>query len=100
MGRLHAVWIIAHSDTASAVDDLFEIAESDPDPVVSAQAVRAIGDLTDPVLVHHRIAAGRGDNEIAMRLARMSEKADPRRQARNVDCLSQASLVSGTRLGQ
>ncbi|MDA1055610.1 MAG: HEAT repeat domain-containing protein [Planctomycetota bacterium] len=78
LGRLHAVWIVALSGVDSAVDELFEIAESDPAASVRAQAVRAIGDLTDPVLVHHRIDAGRGNNRIAIRLAQTSQKADPR----------------------
>ncbi|MBP87975.1 MAG: hypothetical protein CMJ64_14830 [Planctomycetaceae bacterium] len=40
--------------------------------------MRAIGDLTDPVLVGDKIEAGRGDSRIAERLAILTEKADPR----------------------
>ncbi|MBC8353778.1 MAG: HEAT repeat domain-containing protein [Planctomycetes bacterium] len=78
IGRLHAVWIIALSGGESLVDDLFEIAESDPHASVRAQAIRAIGDLTDPVLSRDKIEAGRGDNSVAERLARLSGKAGPR----------------------
>jgi len=54
LGRFHAVWILAHAGDKKT---LFQIAEGDSDPRVRAQAVRAIGDLFDPVLVEHRLAA-------------------------------------------
>ena len=78
VGRLHAVWIIAHAGADSAVDNLFQIAKSDRDPRVRAQAVRALADLTDPMLVKHRLTAGRGDVRIAQRLAGLAEEADAR----------------------
>ncbi|HUG70318.1 MAG TPA: PVC-type heme-binding CxxCH protein [Pirellulaceae bacterium] len=78
LGRLHAIWIIAQAGGTSAIEDLFEIAASDPDTGVRTQAVRAIGDLTDPVLVHDKIESGRGDQEIAQRLAQLTDGADPR----------------------
>jgi putative heme-binding domain-containing protein len=78
VGRLHAVWIIAQSGGETALDDLFEIAKSDPDASVRAQAVRAIGDLTDPVLVRAKIEAGRGDAKVAEQLAQETKNADPR----------------------
>ena len=77
-GRLHAIWIIAQSGSESAVNDLFEIAESDPDATVRTQAVRAIGDLTDPVLIDDTIRAGRGNTMVAERLAKLAVNADPR----------------------
>ena len=78
IGRLHAVWIIAHAGADSAVDDLFQIAKSDRDPRVRAQAVRALADLTDPMLTKHRLDAGRGDACIAQRLADLARDADAR----------------------
>ena len=72
------VWIISQSRQQTAVEMLFEVATSDPDPRVRAQAIRAIGDLTDPVLVNGRIDSGRGDKRIATRLAKLAEQADPR----------------------
>jgi putative membrane-bound dehydrogenase-like protein len=74
-GRLHAVWVIARAGDSKA---LFKIAAADPDPRVRAQAVRAIGDLFDPVLVEHRTAATRGDPEIARRLSELGRGQDPR----------------------
>jgi putative membrane-bound dehydrogenase-like protein len=65
-GRLHAVWVIAHAGDHKR---LFDIAERDPDLSVRVQAVRAIADLFDPVLVEHRIDATRGDVKIAQRLS-------------------------------
>src|SRR5262245_58198828 len=68
-GRLHAVWIIAHMGGTAAVGELFKLAEVDRDSRVRAQAVRAIGDLTDPVLVQHKLDAPAGDEKVASRLA-------------------------------
>jgi len=75
LGRLHAVWVIAHAGDS---ETLFEIANSDSDPRVRAQAVRAVGDLFDPVLVEHRLAATRGDPKIAGRLSELRRGQDPR----------------------
>ena len=69
LGRLHAVWLFARAQDS---ETLFEIAEGDSDPRVRAQAVRAIGDLFDPVLIEHRLAATRSDPKIAKRLAALS----------------------------
>ena len=76
--RMHAVWITSQARQQTAVEMLFEVAASDPDPRVRAQAIRAIGDLTDPVLVNSRVDSGRGDKRIATRLAKLAEQADPR----------------------
>src|SRR5262249_56332656 len=40
-GRLHAVWILARPGGPAAIDELVELARSDPDPRGQAQAVRA-----------------------------------------------------------
>ena len=75
LGRLHAVWAIARTgDTKS----LFKIAGHDPDPRVRAQAVRTLGDLFDPVLAEHRLAATQGDSRIAKRLSELSRGQEPR----------------------
>jgi hypothetical protein len=63
-GRLHAVWLLARGGGPAAIGSLFDLARSDADPRVRAQAVRAIGDLTDPVLVKHRLDA---DAEVMQR---------------------------------
>ena len=72
-GRLHAIWILVHVQGAEAIEPLLAIAESDPEPSVRAQAVRAIADLADPVLARHRLDAGPGDAELAARLAALSQ---------------------------
>jgi putative membrane-bound dehydrogenase-like protein len=72
-GRLHAVWILRRSR-----DDLFRIAESDPDSRVRAQAVRALADVFDPVLVEHRLDAATGDAQWARRLAGLADGEDAR----------------------
>ena len=56
----------------------FEIAERDPATRVRVQAVRAIADLFDPILVEHRIEPGRGDPKIARRLAALGRGPNPR----------------------
>ncbi len=75
-GRLHAVWIIAHASGPAAAGQLEELAHRDKDPRVRAQAVRALADLTDPVLVKHRLDAGAGDGGLAERLAKWGEGQD------------------------
>lgn len=75
-GRLHSVWIIAHCEEKIAIDDLMRITQSDADPRVQAQAVRALADLTDPLLIKHRVSVGRGDKQIARRLAEQAKEAD------------------------
>jgi putative heme-binding domain-containing protein len=78
LGRCHAVWILTHRLGQGGIDALFRLAESDPDPAVRAQAVRALADLTDPVLVEHRLDARRGDERVAARLAALASGQDPR----------------------
>ena len=75
LGRLHAVWLIAQVKDR---ERLFHIAATDPDRSVRVQAVRAIADLSDPLLVEHRLAAGRGDPAIARRLTGLCRDAEPR----------------------
>jgi putative membrane-bound dehydrogenase-like protein len=69
LGRLHAIWILTQVESQDAIEVLFEIAKSDSDPSVRAQAIHALADLTDPVLVSHRLNSGRGDVNVAKRLA-------------------------------
>jgi len=75
LGRMHAVWILARRSDKEA---LFGLAESDPDPRVRAQAVRALADLTDPVLVTDRLDAAPGDAAAAKRLAALGRGQDSR----------------------
>ncbi len=79
-GRMHAVWIVAHGVGSAALDRLFEVARNDPEPRVQAQAIRAIADLVDPVLVRHRLDAAPGDAGVASRLAALAEGSDSRVQ--------------------
>jgi glucose/arabinose dehydrogenase len=76
-GRLHAIWIIAHLAGPAASDDLLALLDGDPEPRIQAQAVRAIADLADPVLVRHRLDAGAGDPVLAERLARAAGDKSP-----------------------
>jgi len=77
-GQLHATWILAHIGGSPAIDELAKLARSATDPRVQAQAVRAIGDLSDPVLTQHRLAAGSGESGLASRLAALADGRDPR----------------------
>ena len=56
VGRLHGVWIIAHCTAENAIDVLLDIARGDPDSRVQVQAVRAVADLTDSILIEDEIA--------------------------------------------
>jgi len=77
-GRLHAVWALAHAGGPTVIDDLLRLAGSDPEPSVRAQAVRAVADLADPVLTRHRLDAGPGDADLALRLAALGKGQDSR----------------------
>src|SRR5205085_850315 len=75
-GRLDAVWLLARGD--GAIEALFKLAQSDSNQPVRAQAIRAIADRADPVLIEHRLAVGRADESIARRLAALAKGADAR----------------------
>jgi putative heme-binding domain-containing protein len=70
---MHAVWVLAHADGSAAVDSLFALAATDSESSVQAQAIRAIADLTDPVITQYRLDTGPGDAEVAERLAKLAE---------------------------
>ena len=78
LGRMHAIWILANVRGAEAIDDLFKFAQTDGSIPVRVQAVRAIADLTDPILVKDKVAAGPGDVKIAERLSKLRVERDPR----------------------
>jgi putative membrane-bound dehydrogenase-like protein len=77
LARLHAVWILARDGGAATMEDLFALARSDAEPRVQAQAVRALADRCDPLLIQHRLDAGPGDADVAKRLAGLAPR-DPR----------------------
>src|SRR5262249_34611854 len=77
LGRPRAARVIANIGGPAAVERLFALAKTDRTPRVQAQAVRAVGDLTDLVLVQHRLDAGPGDKQIAARLAALAPEREP-----------------------
>jgi len=70
--RLRAVWALARE---GKTDALHALAAGDPDPRLRAQAVRALGDLLDPVLVQGRLDAPPADGS---RLAALGVGQDRR----------------------
>ncbi len=66
-GKLHAIWIIALSSDA-ATEELTAIAHSESDARVIVQAVRAIADCIDPVLLENRLNAEAADLQVGVRL--------------------------------
>jgi putative membrane-bound dehydrogenase-like protein len=86
-GRGHAVCALAKLGGAAAAEKLLALAKSDPEPSVQAQAVRAVADLADPVLVKHRLDAGAGDAALAERIAALAAGADWRVQLEAVVAL-------------
>jgi putative membrane-bound dehydrogenase-like protein len=77
-GELHATWNLAHLGSSSAVADLMERARSSAEPRVKVQAIRALADCSDPVLILHRLAAGHGDAALASKLAALADGRDAR----------------------
>lgn len=74
--RAHVVWAWADLEGAKAIERLIGVARSDPDASVRRQAVRALADLGDPILVEHKLAAGRGDAKLAERIAALDDGKD------------------------
>src|SRR5262249_39903964 len=62
----------------AAVEQLFALAKGDADAGVQVQAIRALADLTDPVLVRHRLDAGPGDAALAERFAALAAGREAR----------------------
>jgi putative membrane-bound dehydrogenase-like protein len=77
-GRMHAVWMLAHLAGDSAIGTLLTLARSDPDVRVQVQAIRAVADLTDPVLVNHRLTTEPCVPAYAVALGGLASGADPR----------------------
>ena len=77
-GRLHAIWALARAGGPAVIGELLDLARAETDPRTQAQAVRAVADLADPVLLRHRLDAGPGDAELAARLAQLARDRDPR----------------------
>ena len=76
--RRRSVWDMARRRGLEAVDDLLRIVASDAEPSVRLQAVRAVADLADPILLKHRLDADRGDAKLAERLAALATgQAEP-----------------------
>ncbi|MGE3808302.1 MAG: HEAT repeat domain-containing protein, partial [Gemmataceae bacterium] len=75
-GRLHAVWLLARAAKPN-LEDLLHMAGNDPEQAVRIQAIRALADLADPVLVHHRLDAAAADPGLAAKLAALAENAPP-----------------------
>src|SRR5262249_29209122 len=63
-GRFHLIWCLAQVEGKDAIATLIDVARTDRDARVRAQAVRAVADLSDPILVKHRLDAGRGDARV------------------------------------
>ncbi|MCE9531888.1 MAG: HEAT repeat domain-containing protein [Planctomycetes bacterium] len=74
--RQHYVWILANSPGSASIDNQFHFLKTDADVRVQIQAVRALADLTDPVLVTHRLDAAPGDAKFAARLAESAKGRD------------------------
>jgi putative membrane-bound dehydrogenase-like protein len=77
-GRIHAVWVLARRGGPGAIAELLDMARTDPEPRVQVQAIRAIADLSDPVLESHRLEPAPGDAALAARLAALAPGKDAR----------------------
>jgi putative membrane-bound dehydrogenase-like protein len=77
LGRMHAIWALATLKDPP-LDTLLRMARSDPDARVRAQAIRAVADLVDPMLIRHKLDASRGDTKVAEQLAALARGEDAR----------------------
>jgi putative membrane-bound dehydrogenase-like protein len=78
LGRMHAVWAMAHLGGRECVPDLLSLVQSDADPRVRGQAVRAIADLCDPALGPHANHPASGEAAIVRSLSELAANQDPR----------------------
>lgn len=95
--QVEAVWKVARTGGEAALGELFGMAEGASEAGIRVQAIRAIADLTDPILVGHQMdggdvevegaerdrgrsvqEAGEGDVEVAGRLARLGATGEAR----------------------
>lgn len=81
---LHYVWILVQALGLQATDELFKAARigdffagDNVFPRLRTQAIRALADLHDPVLVEHRLNAKQGDAKIASGLAALAHWRHP-----------------------
>ena len=74
----HLVWVRTHKAQSEDIETIFGLASSHEDALVRIQAVRALADLHDPILVRHRLDAGPGDAKVAQRLAVLAMGKDQR----------------------
>src|SRR5207253_6284964 len=74
----HALWAVARIGGDKALDDMLMNAKSAGVVELRVQAIRAAADLADPILVKHKLDAGRGDVKVAECLANLPERDDPR----------------------
>ena len=66
---MHAVWIRARIQGPKATEVLFSVATNYWQSRAGIQAIRALADIHDPVLVEHRLDAGSGNPQVAGRFA-------------------------------
>jgi HEAT repeat protein len=71
---LHALWILVRLGGQDSIEELLKLAQTEPEAKIRSQAVRAVADLTDPVLLRHRLDAGPGDPDFAVRLAALAAR--------------------------
>jgi len=93
-----ADWVLAHAGGPAVVECLFDLAANDPELGVQVQAIRAIADLTDPVMKLHRLDSGPGDAEVAERLVEFAEGNDARVLLDVVIALGAAAMARGAGL--
>jgi putative heme-binding domain-containing protein len=77
-GHGHIVWALAKKAGNDITKDLLKLVRDNPEVRVQVQAIRALADLTDPVLITHRLDAGAGDAQFAKELASLATGRDLR----------------------
>ena len=77
-GHGHIVWALAKKGGNNITKDLLKLVRDNPEVRVQVQAIRALADLTDPVLVKHRLDTGPGDAQFAKELASLATGRDLR----------------------
>jgi len=73
LGRSHGIWVLTHLSLPILPTQFSKLAAMDSDLRVRVQAIRALADLKDPVLLKHRLDAGPGDPQWAETISAIAE---------------------------
>ena len=95
-GWMHLLWATANLKPPNNIDNLLDLAGRIRDTNVRAQAIRVVADLSDPVLVKHKLEAGAGDADLAKKLAGIA--CNSKSSSPSADCVGPTRPIGCRRI--